>query len=100
MEEKPNIERKIKKSEVVELLKARGIDNLEVKKFFMDWTLQRERETDKGTPRDRIIFNVERAEVYLAIGDNEEFLNALDDALRQALQHNEADLYNQIIKMY
>ena len=99
MEGKPNLERKIEKSTVIELLRKRGIDDGEAKKLFMSWTLQREQETDKSTSRDRIIFNMERAEMYLAIGNNEDALDALDDARRQALQHNETDLYNKIMEM-
>ena len=98
MEEIPNQERKIKTAEVVKILQSKGLDNPEAKKLFMDWTMQREMETEKGTPKDRIIFNMERADIYLAVGDKEGALNALEDALMQAVGESEKDLYNIILK--
>lgn len=101
MEGLPNQERKIKKSEVIELLKTRGLEDQEVKELVTQWTIQREAlATEEGTAIASIIFNMDRADLYVAIGDIEGALEALEDARLQAHQENEMELYNQImIKM-
>src|ERR1035437_8525305 len=98
MEELPNQERKIEKSEVIELLRTRGFEDPEVKESVTQWTIQREAlVTQEGTATASIIFNMDRADLYLAIEDTEGALETLEDARLQAHQENEMELYNQIM---
>ncbi|MCC7160139.1 hypothetical protein IT399_00200 [Candidatus Nomurabacteria bacterium] len=98
MEKQPNREIKIQKNEVLELLKTKGIENPEVKKLVVQWTIQQEEfATQEGTTTAFINFNIDRADLYLAIGDIEGALDALDDARRQAYQENEIEIYGQIM---
>lgn len=72
MEGAPNQERKIEKSEVAELLKARGLEDPEVKELVTQWTIQQETlATQEGTAIASITFNMGRADLYLAAGDIE-----------------------------
>ena len=100
-EEIPNEERMIEQSAVIELLRTRGIDDPEVKEFVLKWTTQQETlATEAGTARASITFNISRSELYLAVGDKDGALQALEDARVQAHQEGEIELYNQImIKM-
>ena len=98
MEGLPNQERKIEKSEVIELLKTRGFEDPEVKEFVTQWTLQREALVNQeSTATASITLNMDRADLYVAIGDIEGALEALEDARLQAHQENETELYNQIM---
>jgi len=99
MEGIPNEERKIEQAEVIELLRTKGIDDPEVKELVTKWTIQQEAlATEEGTAKASINFNISRSELYLAIGDVDGALEALEDARLQAHSENEIELYNQIMK--
>ncbi len=84
---------KIEKAKVMELLRAKGLEDPEANAAVMQWTAQREEEVmQENTSRAAIVFNVERADLYIAAGDTEGALDCLWDARTQALQENDAEM--------
>jgi hypothetical protein len=96
MESEPNLERRIEKSELTELIKGRGLTDPAVMELVQAWTTQQEEQvTGEDTPAATIRLNIERADLYLAAGDKQGALEVLDDARFQAHQENEDDLYRE-----
>jgi hypothetical protein len=92
-------ENKIEKATVLDLLRAKGFEDGEAKEAVMRWTEQREAEVNAiNTSRAAIEFNIERAELYIAVGDKEGALDCLHDARMQAHQENEGALYADILE--
>ncbi|GEM_PF-2482565 len=94
----------IKKEKVIEMLQANGLEHPETKKMMLDWTRQQEasilKENMNGKDNNRanIIFDIERSDLYIAAGDMGGVLDLLDSARQRALQGDEKDLYDQIMK--
>jgi len=81
------------------MLRANGLEHPETKNLMLKWTKQQEMLVVKeNVSRAIIIFNIERSDLYLAIGDKDEALDCLEDARLQAHQENETELYSQIMK--
>ena len=98
MEGIPNEERIIDKSEVVNEIKTKGIEGLGVKELVERWTIEQEKNVEQvGTAEASINFNIDRADLYLATGDKEGALEALEDARLQAYQEGNIELYNKIM---
>ena len=94
MESFPNLEKKT----VLEMLKANGFDHPETKELVMKWIEQREREVEiENTSRAAIVFNIERTDLYIAMGDREGAIQNLEDALGQADSEDEKELQEEII---
>lgn len=97
MEHEPNLERRIEKSEVIELIKGRGLTDPAVMELVQAWTAQQEEQvTGEDTPAVTIRLNIERADLYIAAGDKQGALDVLEDARFQAQQENEDYLYREI----
>ena len=94
----PSEERIIEQAEIIELLRARGVDDPEVKELVIKWTAQQEvLVTAEGTAKAQITFEINRAELYVACGDIGGALQCLEDARLQAHQEGETELYAQIV---
>lgn len=99
MEKTPSLENKIEKQRVLEALRAKGLEDPETKALVIKWTEEQEEIVAReNTPRATIVFNIERADLYLAAGDVEGELECLEDALYQAEQEGETELALQIAK--
>jgi len=94
-----NVQENIEKEKVLEMLRANGLGHPETMEMVIAWTKQQEALVEKeGTASARILFEIERSDLYLAVGDIEGALECLEDALTQAHQENEDEFYSQIIK--
>ncbi|MEK7614736.1 MAG: hypothetical protein AAB428_03665, partial [Patescibacteria group bacterium] len=63
------------------------------------WTIQREVETERDPANaSRAIFEGERAELYLAVGDRGEALECFRQALYIARQEKSEGVYKQIVE--
>lgn len=94
-----NSQEKIEKGKVLELLRVNGYEHPETKEAVIRWTEQQEAlVTKENTCRARIAFEIERSDLYIAIGDTEGALECLEDARVQAHHENEPELYSQIMK--
>ena len=92
-------EGKIKKEKVLKMLKEKGFDAPETKELVLVWTIEQEALIEKeNTAKASILFNVERTDLYLAIGDIDGALECLEDARAQAFYENETELYGEIVK--
>jgi len=92
-------DKKIEKETVLEILRTKGPEDPETKVLVERWTAQQEDiATKENTGRAAITLNIERADLYLAVGDIEGALDCLEDARMQAYQENEKELYDQIMK--
>lgn len=103
MEGPPKIEQKIgqesaeiTKAQVWEALRTKGLEAPGVRELVEQWTIQQEQLVAKGTSRDAIILNINRADLYIAVGDKTGALECLEDARRQAFQENESELIETI----
>lgn len=90
------IPHRIEKDTLLALLKERGIEDKEVESMVLEWTIQREQLVT--TPKEAILFNIERSELYIATGDIEGAIDVLNDALLQAHNENEVVLFSEIKK--
>lgn len=62
---------KIKKSEVIAMLKEKGFDDPKTKELILKWTEQKEKEVEKeGTPKARLLFNIERIDLFMQVDIN------------------------------
>ena len=94
-----NNQEKIEKEKVLEMLRTNGLEHFETNELVTKWTLQKEAEVKKeNTSRAAILLNIDRTDLYIAIGDNEGAIKNLEDALEQADQENEKELQDQIIE--
>ncbi|MDP3947360.1 MAG: hypothetical protein Q8Q41_01560 [bacterium] len=94
-----NSQEKIEKEKVLEMLRANGFEHLETRDLVIKWTEQQEALVAKeNTGRAAIVFNIERSDLYLAVGDKDGAIKCLEDARAQAHQENEGELYDQIMK--
>ncbi len=62
--------------------------------LMKEWTIAQEKKVK--TSRDTIVLNVDRATLYVLVGDIDEALNCLDEALYQAEQEKEEQLASEI----
>ncbi len=91
--------REINKDEVLIALQKEKVPSQETRDLVLKWTLQEEAKVNKeNTSRATIIFNINRADLYVAVGDIDGALECLEGARLQAHQEGEKDLYNQIMK--
>ncbi len=98
MEGIPNQERIIDKSEVMDEIKTKGIEGPGVRELIEQWTIQQEKIAEEfGTSESSINLNIDRADLYLATGDKEGALEALEDARLHAHQEGNLELYNKIM---
>lgn len=93
MEQMPN---KIEKEALLSLLEQRGVEDKEVLRMVVEWTIEREQRV--STPKEAILFNIERSELYIATGDIEGAIDVLNDALLQAHNEKEVVLFSEIKK--
>ena len=99
MENFPSFENKIEKAEVLEMLRLNGFEHPETRSAVIKWTEQQEvLVTNENTAKARIYFEIERADLYIAVKDIEGALDCLEDVRIQAHQENEVELYNEIMK--
>ncbi|MEK7187330.1 MAG: hypothetical protein AAB691_00600 [Patescibacteria group bacterium] len=104
MEKPPNPERKVEKGEVIAAIRERGLGDPQVRELVSEWTLQQEERIHgaglkgENVVQARIIFDIDRADLYVAAGDREGALAALEDARLQAHQENEMELYAEIMQ--
>ncbi|QQR82188.1 hypothetical protein IPJ70_02785 [Candidatus Campbellbacteria bacterium] len=97
--EGPPKNEKVEKKKVLEMLRDRGPQDSETMEAVFQWTQQQEAlAVQDGTSRGHILFEIERADLYVAISDIEGALECLDDARLQAQQENFLDLYDQIVR--
>ena len=86
----------IMKEKVLEMLKENGFEHDETKRLVMEWTIQQEKAV--VTIKDSIIFNISRADLYIAIGDIDGAEECLRDALLQTEQEGEIELRMSILE--
>lgn len=97
--EGPPKHEKVEKKRILEMLRDRGPQDPETMEAVFQWTQQREAlAVQDGTSRGHILFEIERADLYIAAGDIDGALECLDDARFQAQQENEPELYGQIMQ--
>lgn len=90
---------KIGKQRVLEMLQTSGFEHPETRDLVIKWTEQQEALVAKeNTSRAAIIFEIERSDLYLAVGDKDGALECLGHARLLANQENEPELYDQIMK--
>lgn len=88
---------KIEKARVLEMLRAHGPEHPETNALVMRWTEEQEAlVAAENTSRAAIVFNIERADLYVATGDIGGAADCLDDASTQAIQEDEMELLEQI----
>ena len=85
------------KNIISEIFKNEGISenlNSEIEK----WHSRRQQETDipGGTIQQRIVFQVELAQIYIAVGKNDSAFDTLGDAWDEANQEGLTDLVKEI----
>lgn len=95
MEKEPNKEKYITKIDVFNILKEKG-NGPEFIAAVTEWTIQTEKLVKSS--KDAIVLNIERVDFYVAIGDIDQSLLTLDEALLQAEQENQEDLKIGILK--
>lgn len=93
-----NKQERIEKEKVLEMLRANGFEHPETKDMVLAWTEQQETLVSKeNTASARISFEIERSDLYVAIGDMDGALECLEDARMLASQEGEMELYHQIM---
>ena len=85
------------KNRIADIFKNEGISenlNSEIEK----WHSRRQQETDMpgGTIEQRTVFQIELAQIYIAIGKNDSAFDTLDDAWTEADQEGLTDLVKKI----
>lgn len=81
------------------MLRTRGYEDPETRDLVVRWTEQQEALSEQdGTSRGHILFEMERSELYVAIGDTDGALECLYHALTQAQQEDEPELERQIVQ--
>lgn len=92
-------EQKVEKEKILEMLRANGFEHPETKALVMRWTEEQEAAvTADNTSRAAIAFDIERADLYVAIGDIDGALELLDSAREAANCENDESLYDKIMK--
>ncbi len=95
-----NSEGKIDKQKVVESLKAKGFEDPETMELVVKWTEQREHEVEQsGFFDERVLFELERSELYLAVGDTEGARECITDILTMALNEGKDDWVEKLEKV-
>lgn len=78
---------RVEKSQLLEMLREKGIHDVESQQLVDRWTRQREAEVDaENTLAARVRFNAERSELFLAAGDREGAIHTLSEAWGEANQ--------------
>lgn len=94
-----NSQEKIEKGKVLEMLRAHGFEHTETRAMVIKWTEQQEAlQTNENARKARISLEIERADLYVAVGDIEEAFKCLNQACRQANEEDDEELYSQAIK--
>jgi hypothetical protein len=88
------------KNKIKEIFDREGLSeslNLEVEK----WHSRRQQETDLpgGTIEQRVVFQIELAQIYIAIGKNDLAFDTLNDAWTEAEQEGLSDLVKEIANL-
>jgi len=98
MEQFPGQERpKIEKEEVLAAIRAKGIEDPEVKALILQWTKEREDERNRAqSARVVVQFEIDRADLYIAAGDIEGAIESLERASELAYGEREMDLRDTI----
>jgi hypothetical protein len=85
----------IAKEQVIRAIEEKGLNDPEVKRLVMEWTLQEEAlVTQKNTSEATIELNISRADLYVAAGEFEYAIICLEYAKLQAWNEQLSDLYN------
>lgn len=93
------MQEKMEKEDVLEILRSKGLGDPEAMEMVMKWTMEQEElVTKENTSRAAIVFNIERSDLYIAAGDMEGAIDCLEDALTQAFQEDEKELYDQVLE--
>lgn len=85
------------KNRITEIFNKEGLSeslNSEIEK----WHSKRQQETDLpgGTIEQRVVFQIELAQIYIAIGKNDSAFDTLEDAWDEANQEGLNDLMKEI----
>lgn len=82
---------------LVEVLKERGLDDIETREMLIRWTEEQERIVEQeGTREAQLNFEIQRAELYLDAGFVDDGRQALEDALTIAVQEGLDSFVDQI----
>jgi len=84
---------------LLEVLKrTKSFNHPDAKDLVINWHMQREGEVEKSenTLRAGIIFEIDRADLYMAIENTEGAIQCLEDALTQVNEGNQSDLFDEI----
>lgn len=103
MERDPTCENKEStEQQLVRLLKEKGVEHPEARKFLDIWTREQEKQVEQSTGEEyhiaQIQFNLKRARLYFEAGYVEEAFENFEAALTQAWNEKRDDLYNEIMK--
>ena len=95
-----NLENSIDKEQhLINLLKNKGVENLETKKSLNEWILGEEKKVEKdNNPNAVIELNLRRARLYFKAGYKEEALENFEDARTQAFNEYNDELYESILE--
>jgi hypothetical protein len=78
---------------LVDVLKTRGIEDVEARELLVAWTEKQEQKVESaGTREAQIQFEIDRAELYIESGFKDDGAQALEDALTIATQEGLEDL--------
>jgi len=92
---------KFEKSFVIQQLREHGFDNPETQKLVEQWTIQKEAQVGNSVV-DQLVFDCERSDLYLAIGDTDGAIEILTSVLDQTQAANqnpeqEKELYQEVL---
>ena len=100
MEREPIFENgneQISKRQLIQLLKEKGIENLEVKEILIKWTKEQEKKVEESDDSEAPInFNVQRARLYSEAGYYKEAYENFEAARTQAYQEGRDELCQKI----
>ena len=91
------VETKVEKADLIKALAEKGLSDPETQEMLTRWTEEQEKYVEsQPRPDAEIKFNIDRADLYIALNDVTGALECLEDARVQASQESRDDLYNQI----
>lgn len=84
---------------LVRLLKEKGAEDPEARKFLNDWTEEQERRVEQSKDYDaKIKFNLTRGRLYFKAGYVDEAFENFEDARIQAWNEQRIELYQAIMR--
>ncbi len=88
-----------REEKMVRIFRERGLGDAEAMKLLIEWTQEREAKNEKSEDRTeaRILFELDRARLYIEIGNHDGAGEAYEDARTMAWNENRHELYQTIM---